>query len=77
MFSPFTIIAVIAILIIVFAVRSHKRGSPSAEGELLRLCRGDREQVDRLIAHERNRDSNISREKAIKDAIRSLRRDKG
>jgi hypothetical protein len=43
--------------------------------KLLRMAHGDRERVERLIAHEETQKPNASREQHIRGAIRSWERD--
>lgn len=62
----------------VFLSRSGVTGfgsGDSSEKELFRLCRGDREMVERLIALEIDRGRNKNRNAAIRTAISSLKRD--
>ncbi len=72
------ITAVLVIALIIFALRagSAKFGTgETAEKELYRLCRGDEAQVERLIALEQSRRKDLSRARAVKDAIESFKRD--
>lgn len=72
---------VIGGLILVFIVVAFWLGPSvfgsrkSFEDELILLCRGDRSQLERLIALEQKRHSGWSRERAAKAAIYSLKRD--
>ena len=74
--QPSTIIAVvlIALGVFVYAFKSGRKNK-SFEKELLQLCRGDKRQAERLIAHAQKRGKNLSREQAIKAAIYSYKRD--
>lgn len=61
----------------VFAARSRRAFKPwDQEGELLRLCHGDKQMADRLIEHERNRDPKLSRAGAALAAATRLKHDK-
>jgi hypothetical protein len=53
-----------------------RRRSVGAERELLQLCHGDKEQMNRLIALELRKAPSLSRCAAAKQAIHSLRRDR-
>jgi len=67
--------AVALIAGVVFLLRKAGDSGGSREKELFRLCRGDREMMERLIAHEEKRRNGRSRDAAIKAAIQSLQRD--
>lgn len=67
--------AVVLIATFIFLLRRSADGAGSAEKELFRLCRGDREMMGRLIAYELNRGKNSNRKAAIRAAITSLKRD--
>jgi len=56
---------------------SRKPGSDprASTGKLMRLCRGDAERADRLIALEVRRSPGISRSAAVSRAIQALQRD--
>ena len=72
------IIAVLFIVLIVFALRAGSANFGTTVGfekKLYRLCRGDKAQVERLIALEQSRREGLSREKAAKDAVESFKRD--
>ena len=60
---------------VVMLLRGGAASGRDAEKELLRLCRGDRDMMDRLIAHEQGRRHGRSREAAVKAAMDSLKRD--
>ena len=63
---------------IVFLLRAGARAFQSgdhSEKELLRLCRGDRQMMDRLIEHEIAKGRNKTRQAAIRAAIYSVKRD--
>lgn len=70
--------AIGAIVVVLVLVELHfwasLRGRFS-EKKLRKLCRGDDAQMSRLIAHEQQRNRKLSRKKAIKAAIQSVRRD--
>jgi hypothetical protein len=76
--------AVIAgVIIVVILVRRFGRGATSrsdglsvdVEGDLLRLCRGDRALANRLIQHELDRKPGLSRTGAALMALSRLRDD--
>jgi len=46
-----------------------------SEKKLRKLCRGDDAQMNRLIAHEQQRNQKLNRRQATKAAIQSVRRD--
>ncbi len=72
-----------AVIIIVFLVRRFggsatikKAGlGVDVEGDLLRVCRGDRAMVNRLIQHELDRKPDLSRTGATLMALSRLRDD--
>lgn len=47
----------------------------SQESKLYRLCRGDKEMMERLITHEQEKRQGQSREAAVRAAIDAIRRD--
>lgn len=47
----------------------------SAEARLLRICQGNRDQADRLIAAELQRNATISRDEAASRAVQRHQRD--
>ncbi len=71
------------VMIVVILVRRFGRGATSGKdglgvdvaGDLLRLCRGDRALVDRLIQHELDRKPDLSRTGAALMALSRLRDD--
>ncbi len=73
-----------AVIIIVILVRRFRRGATisqdglgvDVEGDLLRLCHGDRALADRLIQHELDRRRDLSRTGAALMALSRLREDK-
>ena len=67
--------AVALIAGIIFLVRKSAGSAEPRESELYKLCRGDREMMERLIAYEEKRGKGRSREAAITAAIDSLKRD--
>lgn len=48
----------------------------SAEKKLLVACRGDEEQLERLVAYEISRRPGISRREAVRSAFERLRNDR-
>ena len=60
---------------VIFLLRNAGDSESAREKELFKLCRGDREMMERLIAHEEQRKKGRSRNAAIKAAIQSLQRD--
>jgi hypothetical protein len=60
---------------VIFLLRNAGDSGSAREKELFKLCRGDREMMERLIAHEEQRKKGRSRNAAIKAAIQSLQRD--
>lgn len=67
--------AAIVIALFIFLLRNSAGAAESREKELLRLCRGDREMMERLVSYELNRGQNKERKAAVKAAIDSLKRD--
>ena len=67
--------AVVLIGLLVVLVRAAGGAGEDPEKELFRLCRGDREMMDRLISLELTRGTNRNRKAAIKAAIYALKRD--
>lgn len=66
------------VVLILLAIRyglATQGKKADAEKELFRLCRGDKEMVERLIALEISRGNNKSRERAAKAAAYSFKRD--
>lgn len=76
---PLVIALIVLVLIVVLIQRSNRRTvsglASSTELQLLRMCLGDREQVERLIAAELRQHPEISRSEAVRRAAHSLRRD--
>ena len=67
------VLGVAALIVgLVFLLR---RTAKSQEQELCRLCRGDREMMERLISHEERKMKGRSRKTAMRAAIDSLKRD--
>ncbi len=60
-------------IIILLLLCSKAKGSH--ERRLLMICRGDRDQMESLIAYEMRRKPGISRAEAAKRAVESYRRD--
>ena len=67
--------AVVLVAGFVFLLRRSADSAGSREQELHRLCRGDRETMERLVSYEEKRGKGRSREAAIRAAIDSLKRD--
>ncbi len=70
-----TIFVVVVLLLVFYGVRAVRSSMLSRENNLLKLCHGDQEQVDRLIALEQRRNSKLSRRQAARAAIYAYRRD--
>jgi hypothetical protein len=68
------IVVGIGVLLYLNAGRS-KPGGSGTEADLLQLCRGDMEQMDRLITHEIQKTPGLSRNVAVSRAIHAMRRD--
>lgn len=66
---------VILFLALYFYQKATSSGTQSSEEELFRLCRGDRQMLERLIALEQSRGKASSREMAAKAAVYSFKRD--
>lgn len=73
--TPLVVLVLVALAILVYYFYPRKRGG-AQETELLQLCHGDRDQMERLIALERRKNPAHSRGEAIAQAVYSLRRDK-
>lgn len=75
--SPLAGLLIAALLIagLVMFLRGGADGGEDLEKELYRLCRGDREMMNRLISYELDRGPGRSRKAAIKAAINSYKRD--
>jgi hypothetical protein len=54
---------------------SNPTGGVDVEADLLRACRGDRAMAERLLAHELERNENLSRPGAALMALAKLRDD--
>ena len=67
--------ALIALAAIVYALISNWVRLKRAEANLLQLCNGDRQMLERLIAFEQDRTLGQSREEAAKAAAFAIRRD--
>lgn len=67
--------AVILIVGFVFLLRRSGDSGEPREKELHRLCRGDKEMMERLISHEQEKRRGRSRDAAIRAAIESIKRD--
>jgi hypothetical protein len=76
---PLVIALIVLVVIIVLIQRGNRRTvsglASSTELQLLRMCLGDREQVERLIAAELREHPEISRSEAVRRAAYSVRRD--
>lgn len=69
-------VGVVVLALLAFRYRQSNQGqNESAEKELYRLCRGDKEMVERLIALEEGSGGNKSRAHAAKAAVYSFKRD--
>ncbi len=55
--------------------RGVPRSASRSYAELVRICRGDREQADRLVGFELSRSPGISHREAVARALASYRRD--
>ena len=70
---------ILIIVLVLYYFASGRGGeqqdSVQAERELLHLCLGDQEQVERLLRLELDKAPGIKRGEAVRRAIRSLRRD--
>jgi hypothetical protein len=71
------LLALAALVIGVFLLtrRGATRDGATAETDLLRMCRGDRAQAERLIEGQLQRSSGLSRAEAARRAVRAWRRD--
>jgi len=68
--------AVALIVGIVFLVRKSASDTDEPrEQELHRLCRGDKEMMERLVSHEQEKRQGRTREAAVRAAIDSIKRD--
>lgn len=66
----------IAMIILLFkAGGSSSTSKGQAEKEFLRLCRGDKEMMERLITFEQERTPGQSRDAATRAAMHSFKRD--
>jgi hypothetical protein len=71
-------ILVVVGIMLYFVLAGDKRGHGDAdppEDELFRLCLGDRQRAERLIALETKKTPGIERGEAVRRAVRSLQRD--
>ena len=75
--NPLIGLLIIGLLVagVAMLLRGDAGPGQHAEKELFRLCRGDREKMNRLITYEQERRQGRSREAAVKAAIESLKRD--
>ncbi|MEM7431145.1 MAG: hypothetical protein AAF351_04295 [Pseudomonadota bacterium] len=71
------IVASLGLLVFVAVLYFMLRGSSGSaqEDELFRLCRGDHDMMERLVALEIERGDDKRRSAAVRAAIRSLKRD--
>ena len=69
------IAAAIAVIAILYALLRGWLGRRRAEAELLGLCQGDADMLERLIAFEQKRTVGQNREEAAKAASYAIRRD--
>ena len=67
--------AVILIVGLVFLLRRSTASGEPREQELHRLCRGDKEMMERLISHEQEKRQGRTREAAVRAAIDAIKRD--
>lgn len=67
--------AVVLIVGLVFLLRKSADSGEPREQELHRLCRGDKEMMERLISHEQEKRQGRTREAAVRAAIDSIKRD--
>jgi hypothetical protein len=76
-FLPVVGVALYLLLRLLFGRRGKKAKAEvfGSEDELIRLCHGDEDKADRLIALERTRAPNLSRSEAARRACDSIRRD--
>ena len=74
-FALVTIGAFLLGVALFWLLRQGGDSGAALENELFRLCRGDREMMERLIALEIDRGSDKRRIAAVRAAIRSLKRD--
>jgi len=65
----------IAIGLICFVARRSRSRSEDSRARLVRLCHGDTERAERLIALESTKSPGISRTVAVSRAIHAFRRD--
>lgn len=69
-------VGVVVLVLLAFRyTQSNQDNNDGAEKELFRLCRGDKEMVERLIALEKRRGKIQSRRRAAKAAVYSFKRD--
>lgn len=66
---------VVALAAVSYAVARNWLRQRRAERELLKLCQGDTDMLERLIAYEQKRTPGQSREEAAKAASYAIRRD--
>jgi hypothetical protein len=68
-------IAIIIAIVLLLRRSADKPETGSSEEDLLRLCHGDRAQMERLIALETRNAPDLPRSAAVARAAYSLRRD--
>jgi hypothetical protein len=78
--SLWIVLAIVAGIVILKRMRrghAHRAGPGDidVEADLLQACRGDRKLAERLIAHERERNAELSRAGAALMALAKLRDD--
>ena len=66
---------IVALSAVIYAVLRNWISRRRAEAELRRLCHGDAEMLERLVAFENDRTPGQSREEAAQAASYALRRD--
>lgn len=67
--------AVVGIGLVYLSSRKPRSDPRASTGKLMRLCRGDADRADRLIALEISRSPGISRSAAASRAVQALQRD--
>ena len=73
--EPLIVLLFVAVVFMAFMAVWRRAPSRNAETRLLRMCRGDRGQVERLIEGELRRSPGIARHEAAARAVRRYERD--
>ena len=74
--SSLAVLVMVALVVGIFLwVLSRSSGGQNAEATLLRICRGNQEQADRLITGEMSRAPGITRQEAARRAAERYQRD--